>query len=160
MLLVVLDADTIIIPLVVVFGYLGLNALWSYSIDDRYMNRMQRVANWPEAQGVVKKSAVKFASIRVDYEYVADGHVRQGVEKIVFPESMVIGANRWTRVSDARALGNRVKRDLADYAPGQHVVIRYNPQDPEDSVLYVRGDVQHADPNAKSVEAPHFKLVS
>lgn len=149
----------VVIPIVVVFGYFGLYALWSYSLEDRNARRMERSAGWPQVQGVVKQASAGGMSVKVDYEYVAEGHVFSGQYSITFPEAMVIGRG-WNNVARARALGDRVRKELADFPAGQTVILRYNPQDPSESVLLCRGELQREDSNEKTVEPPHFSVIS
>ena len=142
----------IIIPLVVVFGYFGIYALWSNELEGQRLRKMERSANWPFVQGVVKETVVKGMSVRVIYEYLAQGHVYKDTDKITFPQAMVV---RW----QAQALGSKVKKEIADYPPGQHVVIRYNPQEPGESVLYYRGELHKGDSSGNTGAPPQFALL-
>ena len=149
----------VVIPLVVVFGFLGVYALWSYSIEDRNARRMERSERWPQVQGVVKQARVGGMSVKVDYEYVAEGHLFSGQYVITFPEAMMIGKG-WNSVARARALGERVRKELAEFPARQPVILRYNPQDPSESVLLCRGEIQRQDSSERPVEPPHFSVVS
>src|SRR5271169_5669706 len=92
-----------VIPIVVVLGYFGIYALWSNEIVSRNARKMERTIGWPQAQGMVKETIVKGMSVRVTYDYVAEGHVYKATYKIAFPQAMVV---RW--YSQVIALGNRV----------------------------------------------------
>jgi len=145
----------VIVPLVVVFGYFGIYALWCNEIESRNARKMERSAGWPQAQGVVKQTIVKAMSVRVTYEYVAQGHVYADTYKIAFPQAMVV---RWS--SQVKALGDKVKKEVADFPQGQHVIVRYNPQDPAESVFYCRGELPAGEATGKQAGPPHFSLVS
>jgi hypothetical protein len=142
-----------VIPVLFVLGFIGSFAFWSYSIENRQAKRFERSMGWPEVHGVVQKSFAARMHITVVYEYVAEGRHYIGEHKIVFPSLML------ARGSQGVAIAKDVRKEMANFSPGQRVVIRYNPKDPAESVLYYSGELQKKDPAERASIAPDFRTL-
>src|SRR5207245_2234852 len=96
---------------------------------------MERSLGWPEAQGFVVASTVVWAHVEVRYEYLIKDGRYSGKYKMNLP---VGPPDHYART--ATRMNNDAKADLADYPPDAPVIIRYNPKNPKESVLYCRGE--------------------
>jgi hypothetical protein len=137
------------IAFVVIWG------IWNMVRDSLDGKRVLRAKDWPEAQGVVASSRVVWAHVEVIYEYwIASGSYK-GRYKLslqpVVPDHYARGAAR----TNAEA-----GEDLAEYPPGTKVIVRYNPQRPQESVLYCKGSLAAGPSDGASGIAPEFIVLN
>jgi hypothetical protein len=119
-------------------GFVILWAIWNNLRDSGDEKRVEKSLNWPETQVIVLSTEVEWAHVQVNYEYLVAGTKYQGKYEIslspVAPDQYGRGVAR---------LNAEVKQEMDDYPPGCGVVIRYNPTDPSESVLFCRsGKIQ------------------
>jgi hypothetical protein len=117
-------------------GFIGIWALWNAVRDRRDEKLVKESLGWPEAQGVITASRVAWAHVKVDYDYAIGASVYKGNYEIsltpVFPDQGGHGARR---------MNSEAKADITGFPPGDKVVIRYNPQRPQQSVLFCSGEI-------------------
>ena len=116
--------------------FVGIWAIWNVVRDSRDEKLVERSLAWPEAQGKVMSSRVVWAHVEVKYDYsIASGRY-EGKYKMNLPPGP---PDRFGRT------GTRMKaeaqQDIGDFPPGTNVVIRYNPQQPQQSVFYRKGEI-------------------
>ena len=124
--------------------------------DTREEKKALRGTNWPEAQGRVRSCRIVWGHCEVTYEYLAGGKWNSGTYLInlspVVPDRYGRGASQ---------LAAEAKQDLADFSVGSSVIIKFNPQDPEESILVCRGEVTEANSSEKSsIPPPDFFTLS
>jgi hypothetical protein len=121
--------------------------------DSRQEKAALRAANWPELQGKVTTSKAVWGHYEVTYEYIMNATLYSGTHVInlspVGPDHTAQGASR---------LAAEAKEDLSDFPPGLDVIIKYNPQDPAQSILLCRGRV--AETKTRQQEPPEFFTLS
>lgn len=92
-------------------------------------SRLSESSAWPQAEGMVTKAILVTAasndsaehSVDVEYEFVANGSRYTG-KRVTF------GRRGWARKAKAQA-------ELEKYPVNSAVMVFFNPQNPEDSVL-------------------------
>src|SRR5689334_2656621 len=130
-------------------------AIWNIARDSRDEKLVERSLGWPEAQAIVVASSVVWAHVEVKYEYLVKGTRYSGTYKMNLP---VGPPDRYART--ATRVSNEAKADLADYPPDTRVIIRYNPKDPKQSVLYCLGEINKDKPSEDVGETPKFITLS
>ncbi len=116
--------------------FAGIWAIWNMVRDSRDERLVERSLAWPEAQGKVVTSKVVWSHVEVRYEYSISSGRYQGRFKINLP----VGAPDRYGQTAARMNGEALQ-DMADFPPGANVIVRYDPQKLEQSVLYCRGEI-------------------
>ena len=136
-------------------GFFCIWAFWNMMRDSREEKSMERSLNWPEKQGRVLRSKTVWGHVEVVYEYWVLGKNYEGRYKINLPPQAP-GGRAMESVRAARRLITAANEDLAEYPVGAKVVVRYNPVNPTESVLYRKGEVSpHAADEVKP-EPPQF----
>jgi hypothetical protein len=138
-------------PLVLV----GIWAIWNMVRDSRNEKLMERSLAWPEAQGRVVSSKVVWAHVEVTYEYSISGGHYIGKYKMNLPPGPPDNFGR-----TATRMMEEARQDIADFPAGAEVIIRYNPEQPEQSVLYCRGEICRNNTGQGSSVAPKFLTLS
>jgi len=136
-------------------AFVGIWAIWSMVRDSLDEKLVLRAKDWPEAQGIVASSRVAWAHVEVSYEYwIATGSY-EGKYKLslqpVAPDHYARGAAR---------MNAEAGEDLSEYPPGTKVIVRYNPQRPQESVLYCKGSITAGPPDGAAGIAPEFIVLS
>ncbi len=136
-------------------AFVGIWAIWNIARDSRDEKLVERSLGWPEAQGIVVASRVVWAHVEVTHEYLVGSVRYKGSYKLNLP----VGApDRYART--AIRMNNEAKADLADYPPDAKVIIRYNPKNPKESVLYCRGEINKDKTSESTGETPTFITLS
>jgi uncharacterized protein DUF3592 len=116
--------------------FVGIWAIWNMVRDSRDEKLLEHSLAWPETQGRVMSSRVVWAHVEVKYEYSISSGRYTGKYKMNLPPGPPDRRGRTGTRMMAEA-----RQDIADFPPGANVVIRYNPQQPQKSVLYCKGEV-------------------
>ena len=104
--------------------------------DSRNEKLVEHSLAWPEVHGKVVSSKVAWAHVEVKYEYSISSGQYTGKYKI----NLSVGApDRYGQT--ATRMNQEAKQDIADFPTGADVIIRYNPQQPAQSVLYWRSGI-------------------
>ena len=140
-----------LVPLWPIF-LVGIWAVWNMIRDSRQEKTALRAANWPEIQGKVTSSKVAWGHYEVAYEFVFRDRSYRGTHLINL--SPVVPG----RASSGARFASEAKQDLSDFPPGSDVIIKYNPQEPSNSILLCRGQVGQT--NAQVIEPPKFLTLS
>jgi len=135
-------------------GVFLLWALWNIARDSWDEKRMERGMEWPEVQGHVTASKMVWGHVEIRYEYWLFAKRYEGVHKISL-KPVVMGGMGWESLRSAAALGNEGKGYMADFPMNAKVIVRYNKEKPEESVLFCAGEVGPPRANEPKVEA-HF----
>jgi hypothetical protein len=92
---------------------------------------VQRSLAWPQTEGLVISSRVVWAHVEVDYGYCVGGLNYTGKFELSL-------APQTPELLGAHDFNNEAKQYTTEYAPSTRLVIRYNPLNPQESVLYCR----------------------
>ena len=130
-------------------------AIWNMARDSRDEKLMERSIDWPEAQGTVVTSRVVWAHVEVMYEYSISSGRFTGKYKMNLPPGP---PDRYGRT--ATRMNEEARGDIGEFPPGANVVIRYNPQEPNQSVLYCSGQISRDKTVQRSSAPPRFFTVS
>jgi len=117
-------------------AFAGFWAIWNMRRDSRNEKLMERSLAWPEVQGRVVSSKIAWAHVEVKYEYSIPSGRYMGKYKINLPAGV---PDRYGQT--ATRMTEEAKQDIADFPTGADVIIRYNPQQPDQSVLYCKGEI-------------------
>ena len=135
--------------------FMGIWAIWNMARDSRDAKLVQRSLAWPEAQGWVLTSKIVWAHVAVTYEFsIPSGRYTGKYERnlpVVAPDKYAQGA---------AAVNSEAKQDIAEFPPGANVIIRYNPQQPNESVLYCKGEIQPHNSGRSCSVSPEVSTVS
>jgi hypothetical protein len=116
--------------------FIGVWAIWNMRRDSRNEELVEQSRTWPEVHGCVVSCKVAWAHVEVKYEYSISSGRYMGKYKINLP----VGApDRYAQT--ATRMNQEAKQDIADFPTGADVIIRYNPQQPGQSVVYCRGEI-------------------
>jgi Protein of unknown function (DUF3592) len=116
--------------------FIGVWAIWNMVRDSRNEKLVEHSLAWPEVHGKVVSSKVAWAHVEVKYEYSISSGQYTGKYKI----NLSVGApDRYGQT--ATRMNQEAKQDIADFPTGADVIIRYNPQQPAQSVLYWRSGI-------------------
>jgi hypothetical protein len=129
------SALSALIPLILIALWFGVWAFWNWVRTRQRTTLLERSLLWPEVQGAVKSAAVVWAHVEINYEYDLPGSRQGGVYKVCLPMVTFRGLQGASRLNQAS------KSIIAQFAPGQKVLIRYNPRNPFESVLVDKGEV-------------------
>lgn len=136
-------------------AFVGIWAIWNIVRDSRNEKLVEHSLAWPEAQGKVVSSKVAWAHVEVTYEYSISSGRYMGKYKMNLP----VGApDKYGRT--ATQMNEEAKQDIADFPAGADVIIRYNPQKPDQSVLYCRGEISRDGTGQSSGVPPKFFTLS
>lgn len=128
-------------------------AIWNAERDSRDEKLMERSLTWPEVQGIVVSSKVVWAHVEVKYEYsISDGRYT-GKYKINLPPGP---PDRYART--ATRVNAEAGQDIAEFPRDAKVIIRYNPQRPNQSVLYCKGEIDRNSTNRVVIPPKLFTL--
>jgi|ERR1700688_970164 hypothetical protein len=117
-------------------AFVGVWAIWNMRRDSRNEKLVERSLAWPEVQGRVVSSKVVWAHVEVKYEYSISSGRYMGKYKI----NLAVGApDRFGQT--ATRVSKEAKQNIAEFPSGVDVIIRYNPQQPGESVLYCKGEM-------------------
>lgn len=116
--------------------FMGIWAIWNMARDSRDEKLVGRSLAWPEAQGRVVISKVAWAHVEVTYEYSISSGRYTGKYEMNLP---VGPPDRYGQT--ATRMNTEAKQDITDFPPGANVIVRYNPQQPNESVLYCKGEI-------------------
>ena len=112
------------------FVFMAIWAMWKSLRDSADEKPLLRSLNWPEAKGTVLNSQVVWGHVSVTYEYFVNNNRCTGEYDIgltpVLPDRDAVGA---------AALNREANQELDEFPTGTSVIVRYNPQHPEESVL-------------------------
>lgn len=123
--------------------------------DSRQEKTALRSTDWPEVQGKVQSSKILWGHYEVTYEYVVNGKSHSGSYEINLSPAV---PDRFAR--GARKMLEEAKQDLADFPVGSNVIIKFNPQDPQQSILLCRDTAADAKPHENSSSSPKFLIPS
>jgi hypothetical protein len=129
---------------------IGPWALWLMRRESGEDLQVERSIKWPEAQGRVMDTRLVWAHVEVVYEFRVSGKIYEGLHKIHLGPVPMGGAS----ARSARALDAAAKRNMKEFPVKSPVVVRYNPANPAESVLYCLGQIQPSAAGPK-IE-PHF----
>jgi|SRR5580658_1624002 hypothetical protein len=135
------------------FGFFGIWVFWNAMRENRDAKSIERSLGWPETQGRVVGGSVVWGHVEVRYEYKAGGQWREGTYTEGLPPQAPSGSGG---ALAARRVKYAAERYLAKYPVAANVIVRYNPENPEESVLYCKGEV-HPPGDGPKVE-PHFPI--
>jgi hypothetical protein len=130
-------------------------AIWNMTRDSRDEKLIERSIDWPEAQGTVVSSRVVWAHVEVMYEYSISSGRFTGKYKMNLPPGP---PDKFGRT--ATRMNEEARVDIADFPPGTNVIIRYNPQQPSQSVLYCTGQICRDEAVQSSGSPPKFFTTS
>jgi hypothetical protein len=133
-------------------GFYGIWAFWNAMRGSREEKAAERSLDWPETQGRVVRSKIVWGHVEIVYEYWISGVSQEGRYKINLPPQFPGG-------KAPQALGTAGKVEIAEYPVGAKVVVRYNPANPQESVLYRKGEVSPNTGDAKQEKPPHFVTI-
>src|SRR5690242_7807580 len=120
---------SVFIPIILVVSWFGVWAIWNWVRTRQRTNLLERSLRWPEVQGAVNSCAVVWAHVEVNYEYDVPGGRYGGTYKVNLPMVPFRGLQGASRLNQAS------RSIIAEFAPRQTVLVRYNPQYPSESVL-------------------------
>ena len=130
-------------------------AIWNMMRDSRQEKTALRSTDWSEVQGKVQSSKIVWGHYEVTYEYVVNGKSHSGSYEINLSPAV---PDRFAR--GARKMLEEAKQDVADFPVGSIVIIKFNPQDPQQSILLCRDKVADAKPHEDSSSSPKFLIPS
>lgn len=114
-------------------SYLLIWILWN-SVGENRDERMIRISlRWLKAEGTVTISKTVWTHVEVTYEFTVSGRSYTGRYDMTLPPATPDPGSRGALVfaSEAKSL-------MKDYSPGTKVMVRYNPLQPSESVLFCR----------------------
>ena len=130
-------------------------AIWNMMRDTRQEKVALRSTDWPEVQGKVQSSKIVWGHYEVTYEYAVNGKSYSGRYEInlspAVPDRFARGATKM--IAEA-------KQDLADFPVGSNVTIKFNPQDPQQSILLCRDETADTKPYEECSSGPKFLIPS
>lgn len=130
-------------------------AIWNMMRDSRQEKVALRSTDWPEVQGKVQSSKIVWGHYAVTYEYAVNGKLHSGSYEInlspTAPDRFARGATKMLA---------EAKQDLADFPVGSNVIIKFNPQDPQQSILLCRDKTADAKLHEDSSSSPKFLITS
>jgi hypothetical protein len=130
-------------------AFVGVWAIWNMRRDSRNEKLVEHSLAWPEVHGKVVSSKVAWAHVEVNYEYSISSGRYTGKYKI----NLSVGApDRYGQT--AIRMTEEAKQNIADFPTGADVIIRYNPQQPDQSVLYCRGEINRDGTGQRSAIPP------
>jgi hypothetical protein len=136
-------------------AFVGVWAIWNMRRDGRNEKLVEQSLAWPEVHGKVVSSRVAWAHVEVKYEYSISSGRYTGKYKINPP----VGApDRYGQT--ARRMTEEAKQDIADFPTGADVIVRYNPQQPDQSVPYCKGEISRDGAGQSSAIPPKLFTVS
>lgn len=128
--------------------------IWNSVRERGNTKRLLRALEWPEVQGVVARSRVVWAHAEVNYTYSVAGGSYKGKCKInLTPQP----PDRYSR--GAARLIAESKGTLAEFPDGSDVVVRYNPANPGESILWCGGDVRPGSVPDTQTTGPDFLVL-
>ncbi len=114
-------------------GFVVVWAIWNLLRDGSDEKEVVKNLAWPETQGTVTATEVMWAHVEVAYKYSVASTEYTGKFEISLPPQVPdrngLGAAR---------LNASAHLEMADYPPGSGLVIRYNPNNHSESVLFCR----------------------
>ena len=132
--------------------FVAIWAVWNILRDSRQEKEALRAAKWPEAQGKVLGAKAVWGHFEVAYEYVVGNRFYKGTHilnlKPAVPDQYARGA---------RAMISEIRQDQNDYPVGAPIIVRYNPRNPQESILLCRAEVTKA---ADEEKTPEFTTIS
>jgi len=135
-------------------AFLAIWALWKSLRDSADEKQVLRSLEWREVKGTVLSSEVVWEHVAVNYEYFVDDKRYTGEYKIgltpVLPDRHGMGA---------AALGREAKQGIDEFPTGRKLIIRYNPNRPEESVLYCSDEDSPSGKDANSTTTPQFRTL-
>lgn len=117
-------------------AFVGVWAIWNMRRDSRNEKLVEHSLAWREVQGRVVSSKVAWAHVEVKYEYSISSGRYMGKYKL----NLSVGAPDRDGQTAAR-MSEEAKQNIAEFPTGADVIIRYNPQQPNQSVLYCRAEI-------------------
>jgi Protein of unknown function (DUF3592) len=128
-------ATPYVVVLLGVGSYTGMWLSWKAAREGRLNKLLERSMSWPEIPGVVLGSKVRWAHVETNYEYIAGGQRYTGLHEtslgLPYPTPSLVGARRFQRESG---------QIMAEFSPGTKLIIRFNPFNPSESVLFCRAE--------------------
>jgi hypothetical protein len=131
-------------------GFLVAWGLLKTAIETREEKRITRSVAWPEVQGKITRVDLVWAHIAIQYEYKALGKWLEGTYRVHLGPFVPSG---W-HVAAAAGINRGLAGYSKEYAVGSKIIVRYNPANPAESVLYCKGEPKTATEGPK-IE-PHF----
>jgi hypothetical protein len=136
-------------------AFMVIWAIWNMMRDSLDEKRVLRAKDWPETQGIVASSRVAWAHVEVSYEYwIASGSYKGRYKLSLQP----VAPDHYGR--GAARMNAEASEDLSEYPPGTKVIVRYNPQRPQESVLYCKGNIAAGAPDGTSGITPEFIVLN
>jgi hypothetical protein len=90
---------------------------------------LERSVRWNETEGCINDSRVVWAHVEISYEYESSSGRQAGTYKVSLPMVPFRG------LAGAKLLNEKSKLVMAEFPPKRKVLVRYNPQNPVESVL-------------------------
>jgi hypothetical protein len=99
------DGPNPVVVVVLIWGpFFGIWLLWNKVRESRDEDLIVRSLSWPEVQGVVLTSRLRWAHVEANYEYTTGGQRYVGWHKVgvspVLPGAGFIGARRFSNESN------------------------------------------------------------
>jgi len=150
-----MHSDSPVIYLIVLWPLLfaAIWAIWNMMRDSRKEKKALRSTDWPEVQGKVQSSKIVWGHYEVTYEYAVNTKSYSGSYEInlspAVPDRFARGATKMLA---------EAKQDLADFPVGSSVIVKFNPMDPQQSVLLCRDRAADAKSHENSSSRPKFLI--
>ena len=122
-----------LLPIICPVGLLVIWLIINARRDSRDADLVVRSLDWPRVHGTVIRSEVVWGHVDVVYEYLVEGKCHVGRYEISMTPRP---ADRYGR--SATAFSEEAHDAMEDYPVGSTLVVRYNPNQPQESVLYYR----------------------
>ena len=111
----------------------GIWFLWNKARDDSDEKAVLCSLSWPETQGTVTSSRLKWAHVEVRYDYSVGG------TRYIGEYNVAVGIA--IRARGAAQFGMAANRYIAEFPPGKKIIVRFNPFQPSESVYFCSGEV-------------------
>jgi Protein of unknown function (DUF3592) len=128
--------------------FVAIWAVWNIVRDSRKEKEDLGASDWAEVPGRVLSSKVVWGHFEVQYEYLADAQYRQGTHVMNLPP---VAPDHYA--SGAARNATEAAEDKRDFPPGVQVIVKYNPEKPDQSILLCRGKIT---PDTVEQQPPKF----
>jgi hypothetical protein len=132
---------------------LGIWALRNSLRDSKNETIGIKSINWPETTGTILSSEALWGHLEVQFGYTVNGKEFNGKYTVgldpIVPNRSVGG------VRQLKAWQEETSELVNSYPVGSRVVVRYNPERPEESVLYCSAEPV----NRETPDGPQFQLL-
>jgi hypothetical protein len=118
-----------IVFLVLIGSWCGVWAAWNWARTLRRAKQLDLSLHWPLVKATVTSTETVWAHFEVSYEYTADDKSYAGLYKANLPVTPYRGFAAATRLIAAAKILE------SDFAKGQSVWVKYDPEIPDHSIL-------------------------